>query len=144
MLEVTELLNVALGHAAPERVAARAPARYAARAPAPPVVVWNVCRHCNLRCPHCYAAATSTPSPDDLTTAEARRLIETLAEAGVRVLILSGGEPLLRQDLVELAAHARTVGLRPMLSTSGVLLDEPMAAALAAAGVSYAGVSLDG
>ncbi|MBI3049760.1 MAG: radical SAM protein [Acidobacteria bacterium] len=144
MLEVTELVNVALGRAAPEGVAARAPARYAARVPAPPVVVWNVCRHCILRCPHCYAAATPTPSPYDLTTAEARRLIETLAQAGVRVLILSGGEPLLRQDLVELAAHARAVGLRPILSTSGVLLDGRMAAALAAAGISYVGISLDG
>lgn len=144
MLEVTELINLALRRAATEGVAARQPARYAARAPAPPVVVWNVCRHCILRCPHCYAAATSTPSPYDLTTAEARGLIETLAEAGVRVLILSGGEPLLRRDIVGLAAHARTVGLRPVLSTSGVLLDERMAAALAAAGVSYVGVSLDG
>ncbi len=144
MLEVTELLNVALGHAAPEAVAARTPARYGTRAPSPPIVVWNVCRHCNLHCPHCYAAATSEPSPDDLTTADAMRLIEGLADAGVRVLILSGGEPLLRHDLVDLAAHARAVGLRPLLSTGGVLLDERVAGALAAAGVSYVGVSLDG
>ena len=144
MLEVTELLNVALGHAAPEAVAARAPARYETSAPSPPIVVWNACRHCNLRCPHCYAAATAQPSPHDLTTAEARRLIENLADVGVRVLILSGGEPLLRQDIVDLAAHARAVGLRPLLSTGGVLLDERVAGRLAAAGVSYVGVSLDG
>lgn len=70
--------------------------------------------------------------------------MENFADAGVRVLILSGGEPLLREDLVDLAAHARAVGLRPLLSTGGVLLDERMADALAAAGVSYVGVSLDG
>ncbi|OFW00229.1 MAG: hypothetical protein A3I61_08680 [Acidobacteria bacterium RIFCSPLOWO2_02_FULL_68_18] len=144
MLDLSGLLDIALGRAAPDRVAARVPARYAPRAAAPPVVVWNVCRHCILRCPHCYASATSTPSPYDLTTEEARALIDRLAAAGVRVLILSGGEPLLRHDIVELAAHASAAGLRPVVSTSGVPLDARMAGALSAAGVGYVGVSLDG
>ncbi|MBI2186129.1 MAG: radical SAM protein [Acidobacteria bacterium] len=144
MLDVSELVEVALGRAAPEEAAARASARYAPPSAAPAVVVWNVCRHCCLRCPHCYASATLNPSPYDLTTEEGRALIERLAAAGVHVLILSGGEPLLRHDIVALAAHARAVGLRPVVSTSGVPLDARMAAALAAAGVGYVGVSLDG
>lgn len=144
MLPVSELLEVARESGSARDVSARAPARFAPAGDAPFVVVWNVGIHCNMTCPHCYAAATPRPSAHDLTTEEGLRLIDEMAEAGVRVLIASGGEPLLRGDLFTLLSHAREVGLSPQLSTNGVLIDEPTAQHLAACGIGYVGVSLDG
>lgn len=97
-----------------------------------------------MTCPHCYAAASRRPAPTDLTTAEALRVVDDLAAAGVRIVIFSGGEPLLRPDLLELIARARDVGLAPQLSSNGVLIDNAMASRLRRAGVGYVGVSLDG
>ncbi len=110
----------------------------------PRVVVWNVCPHCNQRCPHCYAAAVQRATPDTLTSGEALSLLDRLAEGGVRQLVLSGGEPLLREDLESLAARARELGMRVHLSSNGTRLSRTRAAALAEAGVEYVGVSLDG
>jgi radical SAM protein with 4Fe4S-binding SPASM domain len=109
-----------------------------------PVVIWNVCMHCNMRCPHCYASAVASPSPSDLTSAEGFKLLDDLAEIGVRVVIFSGGEPLLRPDLLDLLRHARGLGIAAQLSTNGVLIDEAVAQRLAQAGVAYVGVSIDG
>lgn len=144
MLDVTAMLRLAEHELPPAALAPRAEGRYAPSPAVPPVVVWNVCRHCNLRCPHCYAAATAQVAQDDLDGAEARSLIDALAGAGVQVLILSGGEPLLRPDLLDLVAHAHRAGLQPQLSSGGVLLDRPRAERLVAAGVRYIGISLDG
>jgi len=107
-------------------------------------VIWNVCMHCNMSCPHCYAAAVSQPSPADLSREEALGLIDQLAACGVRVVIFSGGEPLLRGDLFDLLAHARERGISPQLSTNGVLIDDDVARRLAERGVGYVGVSIDG
>jgi radical SAM protein with 4Fe4S-binding SPASM domain len=144
MLPVSDLLEVARHSVSGAEVSARAPARFAPPGDAPFVVVWNVGIHCNMSCPHCYAAATARPSPHDLDTDEGLRLLDELARAGVRVLIVSGGEPLLRPDVFSLLARAREVGLAAQLSTNGVLIDEPVASRLAACGVGYVGVSLDG
>ncbi len=100
--------------------------------------------HCNMECPHCYAAAISEPSPTDLTHEEGLRLLDDLASCGVRIVIFSGGEPLLRSDLFDLLRHARKLGIAPQLSTNGVLIDEAVADRLAEAGVQYVGVSIDG
>jgi radical SAM protein with 4Fe4S-binding SPASM domain len=107
-----------------------------------PVVVWNLTPRCNLRCQHCYAAAG--PADEELSGAEARRLVRDLAEFRVPVLLFSGGEPLLRQDLYDLIALSRELGMRPALSTNGTLIDGPSAEALKSAGVAYVGISLDG
>jgi Fe-coproporphyrin III synthase len=144
MLMVSDLLELASGRVQASEVTARAPSRFEPSAAAPFVVVWNVCRHCNMTCPHCYAAAGPRPSPHDLSTDEGRRLIDELAEAGVRFLIFSGGEPLLRSDLFELMAHARARGVTPQLSTNGVLIDASVVQRLQAVGVPYVGVSIDG
>lgn len=144
MLPVSELLELARDPAADAEVRERAPERYAPAGGRAPVVVWNVCRHCNMSCPHCYAAAAYRPSPEDLSTEEAMRLLEDMAGCGVRIVIFSGGEPLLRPDLLELLAHARRVGIAPQLSTNGVFIDDDCARRLAAAGVAYVGVSIDG
>ena len=107
-----------------------------------PVVVWNCTARCNLRCAHCYAAAEGDEAEMDTRAAEA--MLEDLAAFGVPVLLLSGGEPMLREDLFGLIARAAGLGLRAVLSTNGTLIDEPAAARLAEAGTSYVGVSLDG
>ncbi|MEY7847589.1 TIGR04347 family pseudo-SAM/SPASM protein [Natrarchaeobius sp. A-rgal3] len=109
-----------------------------------PVVVWNVTRRCNLYCSHCYAAAETTPATGEFTTAEAKRFLDQLAEYGVPVVLFSGGEPLVREDLVELVSYADDLGLRPVLSSNGTVLTAETAAALRDAGLRYAGISVDG
>lgn len=110
----------------------------------PSVVVWNVTRGCNLRCLHCYANARTTRDPDELTAEEGEAFMDDLAAYGVPVLILSGGEPLVRPDLLDLAAYGVSRGLRMVVSTNGTLLTEDAVAGLRDVGVAYVGVSVDG
>jgi pseudo-rSAM protein/SPASM domain protein len=109
-----------------------------------PVVVWNTTNRCNLKCVHCYAGAESRPQTDELTTAEGKRLLDDLADYGAPVVLFSGGEPMVREDLAELVAYAADVGIRPVLSTNGTLLTAERARELKEAGLAYAGVSVDG
>ncbi|MFP4053059.1 MAG: radical SAM protein [Phycisphaerae bacterium] len=109
-----------------------------------PIVVWNCTRMCNLRCRHCYSAACAEPADDEMSTGEAKAMIDDLAAFGVPVLLFSGGEPLMRPDIMELISHARSTGLRTVLSSNGTLIDAHVAARLADVGLHYAGISLDG
>jgi Fe-coproporphyrin III synthase len=109
-----------------------------------PVVVWNMTRQCNLFCMHCYASATKDPLPGELSTEEGYRLIDQLADFEVPTILFSGGEPLMRQDLFELAEYATQLGLRAVLSTNGVLIDSETAQRIRETGFSYVGISLDG
>lgn len=109
-----------------------------------PVIVWNITRACNLKCVHCYAHATAGSSGDELTTAEGLRMIDDMAQYGVPVLLFSGGEPLVRKDLPELAAYAVQKGMRAVISTNGTLIDRSTAQTLKQIGLSYVGISLDG
>lgn len=109
-----------------------------------PVVVWNVTQACNLHCVHCYADARARAAADELTTAEGLDLLDSLAAFGVPAVLFSGGEPLVRPDIFELMAAACHRGMRAVLSTNGVMLTEPVVERLAATGVSYVGVSVDG
>jgi pseudo-rSAM protein/SPASM domain protein len=109
-----------------------------------PVVVWNTTKRCNLYCEHCYAGADTEGAPNELSTAEGKALIDDLAAFGVPVLLFSGGEPLVREDLPELIAYADDSGIRPVLSTNGTLLTRERARELKQAGLKYAGVSVDG
>ena len=109
-----------------------------------PVVVWNTTKQCNLYCEHCYAAADCEGASNELSTAEAKGLIDDLAAFGAPVLLFSGGEPLVRDDLAELVAYAAAAGVRPVLSTNGTLLTRERARELKRAGLKYAGVSVDG
>ncbi|MCK5804153.1 MAG: 12,18-didecarboxysiroheme deacetylase [Lentisphaeria bacterium] len=108
-----------------------------------PVVVWNMTRACNLVCRHCYAVTASADRPE-MTTEQARAMIRDLAHFGSPVLLFSGGEPLLRPDLIELAEFAVEQGLRAVISTNGTRIDEAVAKRLKTIGLSYVGVSLDG
>jgi len=107
-----------------------------------PVVVWNCTSVCNLKCVHCYAA--TTPGQTELTTDQGKALIRDLADYGAPVILFSGGEPLLRQDLPELIQTATGSGMRAVISTNGTLITKDMARILGDMGLSYIGVSLDG
>ncbi|MGD8833403.1 MAG: 12,18-didecarboxysiroheme deacetylase [Desulfobacteraceae bacterium] len=109
-----------------------------------PVVVWNVTRACNLKCVHCYAHATDDSTSDELTTSEGLKMIDDMADFGVPVLLFSGGEPLVRKDLPELAAYAVEKGMRAVISTNGTLINKATARILKDIGLSYVGISLDG
>jgi 12,18-didecarboxysiroheme deacetylase len=109
-----------------------------------PVVVWNVTQRCNLRCLHCYAHAREEASGDELNTREGKELLDDLARFGSPVVLFSGGEPLIRPDLPELAAHAVARGMRAVISTNGTLIGPALAQELKRIGLSYVGISLDG
>ncbi|MDR2801051.1 MAG: radical SAM protein, partial [Desulfovibrio sp.] len=109
-----------------------------------PVVVWNMTRRCNLRCVHCYAQALDTRGTDAVSTAQGREIIDDLASYGAPVMLFSGGEPLVRADLVELAAYATGKGMRAVISSNGTLISREKARELKQVGLSYVGVSIDG
>ena len=109
-----------------------------------PVVVWNVTRRCNLKCVHCYAHADDRMFADELTTVQGKDLIDDLAQFGVPVILFSGGEPLVRKDLPELADYAVQKGMRAVISTNGTLINADTAKILKDIGLSYVGISLDG
>ncbi len=109
-----------------------------------PVVVWNYTRQCNLRCIHCYANAGNRKSPGEMNTIAGKAFIRDLADFGVPVILFSGGEPLLREDLFELASFAREQGIRIALSTNGTLITETIAKKASSVGFAEVGISLDG
>lgn len=110
---------------------------------APFLVVWDVTYGCNLRCKHCYASA-GKPLENELTPAESLLLIDRLAAMGVIGLSFSGGEPLVRPDILELSKHAHDRGMYVSLATNGTLITPEKAKALKAAGVEYLQISVDG
>ena len=121
------------GHGAPKSAAERRP-----------IVVWNVTRTCNLRCVHCYSDSHAQKYSGELTHEEAKRVIDDLVTFQVPAVLFSGGEPLVRPDLLELMEYAATSGLRVTLSTNGTLIDQPTAQRLHEIGLTYVGISLDG
>jgi Fe-coproporphyrin III synthase len=110
-----------------------------------PVVFWNLTDRCNLGCTHCYSQSGPGCTTDgELTTAEAIRVIDDLAGMGVPLILFTGGEPLMRADIWELACHAKNRGLKMALSTNGTLLSFDIARRIRDCGIEYAGISLDG
>lgn len=109
-----------------------------------PVVVWNMTRQCNLKCRHCYARALSQKTTDELTTEEGKALLDDLSAYGAPVILFSGGEPIMRPDLPELAEYAVAKGMRAVISTNGTLITRELARILKDIGLSYVGISLDG
>lgn len=109
-----------------------------------PIVVWNCTRRCNLSCVHCYSSSRDRDYPDEMSTGQGKMLVDQLAEFNVPVLLFSGGEPLLREDIFTIADYARERGIRPVISTNGTLITQAKAKALKKSGFAYVGISLDG
>lgn len=108
------------------------------------MVAWEVTRSCNLRCIHCRASAQCGPYEGELSTDEAMGVLEELASMGSPVVILTGGEPLLREDIVDLAMKGSELGLRMVMAPNGTLLTPRRAKELKEAGIKRVSISLDG
>ncbi|MDJ0957228.1 MAG: heme d1 biosynthesis radical SAM protein NirJ [Arenicellales bacterium] len=114
------------------------------RQPKGPVVIWNLIRRCNLTCKHCYSISADIDFPGELSTTQVFDVMQDLKSFGVPVLILSGGEPLLRPDIFEVSQCAKAMGFYVGLSTNGTLIDEQNIEQIADVGYDYVGISLDG
>lgn len=112
--------------------------------PTGPVVIWNLIRRCNLTCKHCYSLSADTDFKGELSLEEIAAVMADLKQFGVPGLILSGGEPLLRPDIFEIAALAKGFGFYVGLSSNGTLINGTMAKRIAQSGFDYVGISLDG
>lgn len=113
---------------------------------APPcrLIAWEVTRSCNLACKHCRAEAHPEPYEGELTTEEAKRLIDTFPQVGNPIVIFTGGDPMMRPDVYELVAHAHSLGLPCAFSPNGTLITEETAALIKASGVDRCSISIDG
>lgn len=107
------------------------------------LVALEITRNCNLFCAHCRASAASVPYKDELSTEECFHLIDDIVKVGKPILILSGGEPLMRQDVFQIAEYAMGKGLRVVLGTNGTLVTKEVATKLKEISVSRIGISLD-
>ncbi|MCG6967796.1 MAG: heme d1 biosynthesis radical SAM protein NirJ [Chromatiaceae bacterium] len=113
-------------------------------APTGPVVIWNLIRRCNLTCKHCYATSADKDFPGELSTSQVYQVMDDLKGYGVPVLILSGGEPLMRPDIFDISRRAKAMGFYVGLSSNGTLITRDNIAQIAGVGYDYVGVSLDG
>ncbi|RLI70243.1 heme biosynthesis protein [Archaeoglobales archaeon] len=107
-----------------------------------PIVVWNITLKCNLKCLHCYASTAMIMS--ELKTEDCLDIIDQLAEIKVPVILFSGGEPLLRQDIYEIVEYATSKKINCVLSTNGTLITPDVAEKIKEAGFVYVGISIDG
>ncbi|MDK2957407.1 MAG: AdoMet-dependent heme synthase [Desulfovibrionales bacterium] len=108
------------------------------------LIAWEVTSACNLACKHCRAEAQLEPAQGELSTQEALALIDTFPEAGSPIIIFTGGEPLMRKDIFELVAHAKSKGLRCVMAPNGTLLTPEIAVRLKDVGIERCSISIDG
>ena len=109
----------------------------------PLVMSWNVTRECNMKCSHCYINATEKKLDNELSTEEGKRLMDQIYQVSRPLLILSGGEPLLRPDIFELIEYGAKKGLKMGLGSNGYLIDDAVAKKLKAAGITTVSISID-
>ncbi|MBW2646699.1 MAG: radical SAM protein [Deltaproteobacteria bacterium] len=110
----------------------------------PKWIAWEVTEKCNLRCIHCRASSDLSAPSGDFTTQESFKLLEDIASYCKPVLVLSGGEPLLRKDIFDIAKHGTELGLRMAMATNGVLVTDKRVAKMKEAGIRICSLSLDG
>lgn len=108
------------------------------------LVAWETTRNCNLDCKHCRASATMGPYQNELDTPSALRLLDQIAEVGQPIVILTGGEPLLRPDIFEIAAYGTSKGLRMVMAPNGTLINSRNARQMRESGIKRISISLDG
>ncbi len=108
------------------------------------MIAWEVTRSCNLACVHCRAASHLGPYPGELSTKQCLHLIDDIANASRPVIILTGGEPLLRPDIFEIAAYGTRKELRMVMATNGTLVDEATARRMIESGIQRVSISIDG
>ncbi len=109
-----------------------------------PVVVWNITNKCNFKCKHCYSSATQDEGAEEFSFEMVKKVIDDLGDMRVPVILLSGGEPLMREDLFEIIEYITNKGIKVSLSTNGSLITKEIAKKLKDLGISYVGISLDG
>lgn len=109
-----------------------------------PVVAWNCTKTCNLKCKHCYASSDNKRYDDELTLDESKKFIDDLKDFNVPALLFSGGEPLMKENILELLDYASQRKIRSTISTNGTLLDKDVCKSLKKINLGYVGVSLDG
>ena len=112
--------------------------------PPPHLISYAVTRKCNLKCKHCYSDATEEQAPDELSTEEAKRLLDEIANWGIKLLIFDGGEPLYRDDFFDIAEYAAQKGLRVVIGSNGTLIDTDVAKQLKTSGIMAVQISIDG
>jgi heme b synthase len=112
--------------------------------PEPRLIAWELTRTCNLSCVHCRAASVDKPYANELGTEECLKLLDEMATFAGPIIILTGGEPLLRPDIFEIASYGTDKGLRMVLATNGTLLDAEMSRRMKASGIQRVSISLDG
>jgi len=112
--------------------------------PSGPVVIWNLIRRCNLTCKHCYSTSADKTFAGELSGEEVGSVMEDLKAFAVPVLILSGGEPLMRPDIFDISRRSKAMGFYTALSTNGTLISEDNIGEIASVGYDYVGISLDG
>jgi len=111
----------------------------------PPFMVsYSITTKCNLKCKHCYSDSVDQAAPDELSTGEAFRLKDELSQWGIGLLVIDGGEPLCRDDLLDIVRYASSKGIRTTIGSNGTLIDEAMAKKLLDSGVKSAAISIDG
>ena len=108
----------------------------------PSLISWNLTKMCNLKCPHCYMEA-GRKAENELTTDECLALIDELKALGTEMLILTGGEPLMRKDIFDIASYATSQGIWVVMGTNGVLLTDRVAEKMLECGVRGVGISID-
>jgi len=108
------------------------------------LVAFEVTRNCNLDCVHCRAAATKGPYGGELNTAKCLQVLDEIGEVGKPIVILTGGEPLLREDVFELALYGAGKGLRMVMATNGTLITEEVTGRMVSSGIQRVSISLDG
>ena len=108
------------------------------------MIAWEITRRCNLSCIHCRASAENDCYADELSTKECLRLLDDIASFSEPIIILTGGEPLMREDVFDVARYGSDKGLRVVMGVNGTLVDETMAQKMQDSGIQRISVSIDG
>ncbi|WFA09365.1 radical SAM protein [Tissierella sp. Yu-01] len=106
-------------------------------------ISWNTTKKCNLNCKHCYRESGPEKMDDELTTEEGKELFDQMIKAGMNVIVLSGGEPMLRDDIFELITYAKLKGMTVLMGSNGTLITKEKANMLRECGLSAIAISID-